>query len=258
MFDPSARNAAVDWKAGHHPRGGHALIGADPSKPSVIVAANGGSDLIYVDADVPKRRAQRLARKIVDVLVKHDYVSGLFVDTDRFGEIPGALSLKDIALAGSARTPRPAIVVNFTSFATDCGRPVPELCGVEVADSGLEQGQGMHGSFSRSDTWNFMAARGPDFRQNFVSPLPSSNADVGRTITHLLKLDVAPNGKLLGRVLEEALRDGQAAPVIVRTLESKPAANGLKTVLKQQVVGSTVYNTVGGFPGRTLGLEQAR
>jgi len=255
MFDPSARNAAVDWKAGNHPRGGHALIGADASKPSVIVAVNGGSDLVYIGAEVPKRKAQQLARKMAATLVKHDYVSGLFVDTARFGDIPGALSLEDIGLRGSARTPTPAIVVNFTSFVTDCGRSVPELCGVEVADTGLEQGQGMHGSFSRADTWNFMAARGPDFRKNFVSPVPASNADIGRTITHLLKLDIAANGKLLGRVLEESFRDGKAATVTARTLESKPAANGLKTVLKQQVVGSTVYNTVGGFPGRTVGLD---
>jgi hypothetical protein len=35
---------------------------------------------------------------------------------------------------------------------------------VEIADTGLQQGQGMHGSFSRADTFNNMAAIGPDFK----------------------------------------------------------------------------------------------
>jgi hypothetical protein len=47
-------------------------------------------------------------------------------------------------------------VVNFRSYATGCDKPV--MCAVNVADSGLQQGQGMHGSFSRADTMNFMAA----------------------------------------------------------------------------------------------------
>jgi hypothetical protein len=47
-----------------------------------------------------------------------------------------------------------------------------------------------HGSFSRSDTWNFMAAIGPDFRSGFVDPpAPSSNADGGRMIAHLMGLE---------------------------------------------------------------------
>ena len=72
-------------------------------------------------------------------------------------------------------TPQPSIVVNFRSFATGCAEPA--TCGVEIADTGLQQGQGMHGSFSRADTQNFMAAVGPDFKAGFVDPAPVSNAD---------------------------------------------------------------------------------
>ena len=39
------------------------------------------------------------------------------------------------------------------------------------------------------------------------------------------------------------------------TLTSKPAANGLQTVVKFQRVLSTRYFDVAGFPGRTLGLD---
>ncbi len=39
------------------------------------------------------------------------------------------------------------------------------------------------------------------------------------------------------------------------TVKSQPAANGLRTVLMFQRVGSQRYFDAAGFPGRTLGLE---
>jgi len=152
----------------------------------------------------------------------------------------------------------PAIVVNFASFGTGCARPV--RCTAVVADTSLQTGQGMHGSFSRAETWNFMAARGPDFRRQYVDPLPASNADMGMTIAHLLRLDIPAKGKLVGRVLHEGFAQsasGSPPPAATtRTLTSKPAANGLETVLKMQSVGPTHYFDAAGFPGRTAGLEQ--
>jgi hypothetical protein len=64
--------------------------------------------------------------------------------------------LSAINLDGSGRTPRPSFVVGFRSYATGCAEPL--LCAVEVADTTMQQGQGNHGSFSRADTMNFMAA----------------------------------------------------------------------------------------------------
>jgi hypothetical protein len=102
-----------------------------------------------------------------------------------------------------------------------------------------------------------MAARGPDFRTRFTDPLPASNADIGRTIAHLLQLEIDPRGNLQGRVLSEALSGAPAdePKATSRVLESKPAANGLKTVLRTQSVGNQHYFDAAGFPGRTVGLE---
>jgi hypothetical protein len=234
---------------GQHTRFGNGLIGGDADKPKVVVAANGGSDLIYLpDGD------KTLAKRIVDFLLTQDYVSGLFVDT-KLGKFPGALSLDDIALEGSAITPHPAIAVNFRSFDTVCGEPV--RCTVEIADTVLQQGQGMHGSFSRADTWNFMAMQGPDFKSGFVDPAPASNADLGRTIAQLMGLDVHDNGTLVGRVLGETLPNGALPDVLSRVVTSEPAPNGLVTVLNMQMVGSTRYFDAAGFPGRTVGLSTA-
>jgi len=247
LLDPDDGYRTV--KPGEHTKRGNGLIGGDKNHPKVVVAANGGSDLIYVpDGD------KDTARRIVDALLAQDYASGIFVD-GKLGKFAGTLSLDDIALEGSAVTPHPAIVISFRSFDTVCGEPV--RCAVEVADTVLQEGQGMHGSFSRADTWNFMAMQGPDFKAHFVDPAPVSNADVGRTIAELLHLETADRGKLLGRVLAEALPNGALPDVSGRIVMSDPAPNGLVTVINMQTVGETRYFDVAGFPGRTVGLSAA-
>ena len=233
---------------GAHPRLGNAMIGGDKDHPKLVIATNGGSDLIYIpDGD------KELAGKAVKALLAQDYVSGLFVD-GRLGEFPGTLSLADINLDGAAVTPKPAIVVNFRTFDTVCGEPV--RCPVEVADTGLQQGQGMHGNLSRADTWNFMALAGPDFKSGFVDTAPVSNADVGRTVAAIMGLNFKDKGVLTGRAIAEAMPGGTMPEVKGWSIVSAPADNGLRTVVDVQAVGNVHYLDAGGFRGRTLGLSQ--
>jgi arylsulfatase A-like enzyme len=249
LYDPDSSNAPVDFEKGAHPKYGNGLIGDEPAVPDVVVAANGGSDLIYL----PNAKAWTLARRVVDVLLQQDYVSGLFVD-DHLGPIAGTLPLSSIHLEGSAVTPEPAIVVNFRSFSTGC--ELAPKCAAEIADTKLQQGQGMHGSFSRADTWNLMVARGPDFRSRYVDTMPTSNADIGATLAHLLGLEPDLKGCRIGRVLSEALAHGVAPRAAEeRVLRSAPAANGLRTVVKIQQVGQLQYFDAGGFEGRSVGLD---
>jgi arylsulfatase A-like enzyme len=247
LYDPDSQNALVGENA--HPRlRGNGLIGDDPAKPVLIVAANGGSDLIYLPS---KDRAT--ARRVIDILLAQDYVSGIFVDDD-LGRFPATLPLSAVNLRGRAVTPRPAIVVNFRSFSTGCDQPV--LCSATVADAVQQQGQGMHGSFSRADTMNFMAAIGPDFKASFVDPAPVSNADIGMTIARLLGLRIPNKGPLVGRVMREAMPNGRLPAFSMRTLQSQPGRNGLRTVLDYQQLGTTRYLDAAGFPGRTVGLKE--
>ncbi|CCE12140.1 conserved exported hypothetical protein [Bradyrhizobium sp. STM 3843] len=245
LFDPNDKNAAV--KEGAHPKAGNGVLGKDPEKPELVVASNGGSDLVYLPT-----KDKKLASRVVKALLAQDYVSGLFVD-DSLGEIPGTLPLSQINLKGKAVTPTPAIVVNFRSYVEGCNEPTN--CSVEVADTVLRQGQGMHGSFGRGDTMNFMAAIGPDFKAAFADPLPVSNADVGATAAKLMDLKGKPNGKLLGRVMTEAMPNGATPKAVSDTIRSDRAEGGLRTVLKLQRVGQQRYFDVAGFPGRTVGLD---
>jgi arylsulfatase A-like enzyme len=254
LYDPDQKNQLVTPGSGTIPRpqSGDGLIGNDPNNPEVVVAANGGSDLIYLPGDGDRKA---LARRVVNLLLQQDYVSGLFVD-ESLGFIPGTLPLRSINLQGSAVTPTPAIAVNFRSFSTGCDNPL--ACAVEVADSTLQQGQGMHGTFSRSDTFNYMAAVGPDFKQGYVDRAPVSNADVPVTIAEILGLNPPvpdSKGSLIGRVIKEALvGEPDNVNFLTKTITSKPSKNGLSTILKYQELDKTRYFDVAGFPNRSVGL----
>jgi arylsulfatase A-like enzyme len=245
LFDPNDKNAPVAANA--HPKAGNGVLGKDPAKPDLVVAANGGSDLIYLP-----NRDKKLAERTIKALLEQDYVSGLFVD-DALGKFPGTLPMSQINLKGKAATPTPSIVVNFRSYVSGCDEPTN--CSVEVADTVLRQGQGMHGSFGRGDTMNFMAAIGPDFKAGYVDALPVSNADVGLTITQLMGLRASAAGGLMGRVMSEALPNGITPKFADGQIVSKPSANGLRTILKYQRVSSQRYFDAAGFEGRTVGLD---
>jgi arylsulfatase A-like enzyme len=240
------RGNAVYERVSTHPVVGNAVIGGtgaalDRTDAQVIVAANGGSDLIYLP-----NGERALARRIVALIAAVDYVGALFVD-DQYGAIPGALPLSSIALEGDARLPRPALVVAFKTFlleplaAAQAYNPLQHA--VQIADTSLQQGQGMHGSFGRDNTYNFMAAIGPDFKQHYTDALPVSNADIAPTLMRLLELRARTRGTLLGRVLEESLEGRTAAGGTAQRCRalSSPAADGRRTVLEYQRLNARLY-----------------
>ena len=221
-----------------HPASGNALIGAsgailESTDAKVVVAANGGSDLIYV----PDGNYGRISN-LVKFLSRQDYVGGLFVD-DTYGDFAGALPLSSINLFGTSRTPRPTIVVDFKTFYLN---PANLLTAVQIADSGLQQGQGMHGSLGRDNTRNNMAAFGPDFKNFYADPSPVSNADIALTISHVLGLHLENKGGLRGRVLKEALRGGPESVEFEKSrLISNKKPDGASTVLLYQKAGKQTY-----------------
>ena len=249
LTDPHTRKP-VDYKNGQRPTGGNGFLGSDPGNPDVMVIANGGSDHIYL----PGGNAKDLAQKIVAAMAAEDYVGAIFVN-DALGDIPGTLPMSAINLRGAALTPQPSIIIGFRS--TLIAGCQPELmCVAEVADTSLETGQGMHGTFSRADTRNFMAAIGPDFKAGFADKAPVSNADIAPTLAHILGLVIAPKGTLTGRAATEALKGGK--PVAVThgwTAATAPVADGEKQFLEYQQVGPTRYFDAAGFPARTVGVS---
>jgi hypothetical protein len=243
LCDPDRMAIGVDGRSGYapiradeHPALGNGFIAPGcvargPRDAKVIVAANGGSDLIYI----PRGSGPTIA-DLATFLLAQDYVDGVF--TDR--AVAGALALRDINLWGSALTPRPAIVVALKSWALDPRDPLRTQ--IVVSDNNLQEGQGMHGSFGRADVRNTMIAVGPDFKRAFVDSAPASNADIAPTLARILGLTLPSRGRLRGRVLLEALADGPATtPSTCGELVSRPSQAGVRTGLHFQTAAGVRY-----------------
>ena len=236
----------IEVKEGFHPKGG-AVLGADPDHPELVVASNGGTDLIYLTgAD-----RQAMARRLIPLLTAQDYTATLFAD-DALGPIPGALPMSAINYKGDALTPQPSITIGFANHAGDCARP--DTCQIDIADTELQQGQGQHGTFGRGDTHNFMAAIGPDFKTGFVDPAPVSNADIAQTLAVVAGITLPTKGKLTGRVITEAFKGGADTPFEAKVIRSDKTTDGFETVLDYQEAGGRRYFDAAGMPGRVFGV----
>lgn len=250
--DPSISQQTATVR--QHPVGGNGLIGgtgriANETDAKVIVAANGGSDLIYLPAP-----DSELVKKIVAFLAQQDYIDGIFVN-DAYKDLPGALPSSSVNLVGSSLTPTPTIAVTFKTFSTDPKDPV--MTGVQISDYPLQEGQGMHGSFGRAATFNFMAALGPDFKKQFVDTAPISNADIAPTLAQILGFHLASHGELKGRVIREALAGGPSSvPFAHRIAVSKSAENRRATILMYQQLDKQVYFDESCFKTRVAGTAQ--
>ncbi|HLK91202.1 MAG TPA: alkaline phosphatase family protein [Polyangia bacterium] len=222
--------------ADRHPMLGNGLVARacmlrEPREARVIVAANGGVDLIYV----PRGDTGTIA-DLAAFLLAQDYVDAVFADR----AIPGALPLRDANLFGSALPPRPALVVALRAFARDPRDPLRTQ--VVLEDGTLQEGQGTHGSFGRADVTNTMLAAGPDFKRAYLDEAPASNADIAPTLAKILGLTLPSRGRLRGRVLGEALAGGPATtPSTCGEAAARPGKDGLRTVLHFQKAGGVRY-----------------
>ena len=251
MFDSAVRGTVgsspyleivVGGEKSQHPSTGSALLGetvkrVDGSDATLIVAANGGSDLVYV----PSGNVD-VVRKTLGILMRLDYVGGIFAD-DKYcatpKDCPGALPLSSIGLTGHSAVPRPAIVVAYKIF---YGSPGDLQSASQVSDTTLQEGQGMHGGFGRDQTFNNMAAMGPDFKVGFLDESPAGNIDIAPTLAHLLGLQMPSVGSVRGRVLEEVLPGGKSPDTGGRkVMVSTPNENGWSTLLEYQEFGGTRY-----------------
>ena len=104
------------------------------------------------------------------------------------------------------------------------------------------KGKGSHASLSKWDMHNTLVAAGPDFKRAFINETASGNIDVAPTVLHLL--GVKPPKPMDGRVLREALADGDTAPkAVTQTIEAKRELGLLrwKQYLRFTEVDGAVY-----------------
>lgn len=197
---------------------------------AVVVAANGGSDYLYVPGHDPA-----LIRQIVAILQRREEYGAIFVDS-RYGSIAGTFAMRDANLESPGRrnNGQPDIVVSFNSDETAV---VQGKTGIEFESSGGQRG--MHGSFGQTDVHNTLIAFGPSFQKGAVVSGPSGNVDVAPTVAWILGL-LMPQAD--GRILNEALvhpRSASAASTVSHVLTPPAAATGLAFELPTDPTGAT-------------------
>jgi hypothetical protein len=221
----------------------------------VTIEARGTHDLIYISGQRDQADLERMGRLLVNGVLRHDYVSGVFINERRIGRLPGALSLAHIGWTETSGARLPDIVVNFASVNMGCDRPM--TCVAAIADTPLEERDEIVGAFSRADTWTFMAARGPDFQTRVIDRIPASNADIAATIRYLLS-PTARSKNATARVLKESLagNESERLPAVrKRVIASKWSDDGALTEVVLQTIGSVKYFAAAGAPGWTVGIQ---
>jgi len=254
LYDSDGDGKLVEWWAGRHPRSGNAVIAAKRERPHVRIESHGGYDVIYMPDELDKAEVARRGRYIIENLFQQDYVSGVFVNEQRIGQVGGALSLDHLIVSNDEGDQLPDIVVSFTSLITTCDG---QKCAVSVADAAAQEGDDLGTGFSRAETESFMAARGPDFREAFSSNTPASPADMMPTIEGLTLRRTGQHTSKDARELTESLRGFERTrlpKVRERVVESKPSGAGEHTVVHLLSVNGVDYFSAAGAPGQSLGL----
>jgi arylsulfatase A-like enzyme len=113
--------------------------------------------------------------------------------------------------------------------------------GMIDADWQRAAGKGTHATLSRFDMHNTLIAAGPDFRNGLTSDVPSGNVDIAPTILSILGLK--PAGAMDGRVLSEAMKNGEDLKFETQTIDaSRRFSNRTwRQSLTTSRVGSTTY-----------------
>jgi hypothetical protein len=161
---------------------------------AVVVAANAGSDYLFV----PDQNIETVRAAVLSLQSRLQF-GAVFV-SDRYGSIAGTLPMSLIKAENSGRAPD--IIVSFSYDETTA---VAGKSGVSYASSVNRRGD--HGSFSTTDVYISLMARGPHFKPGLRDPLPSANVDIAPTVARILGFSM-PDAQ--GRVLEEALEGGPA------------------------------------------------
>ena len=191
---------------------------------ATVIAANGGSDYVYLPDHDPARLAA-----IVKALQSRKQYGAVFV-ASRYGAVPGTLPMTLIRTEGAGTTLRnPDLMVSFDDDENAVTAGNPGLPGTEYES--FFNNRGMHGSFGARDVHNSLFAAGPDFKAGYLDVCPSGNVDVAPTAATILGLTL-PGAD--GRALLEAL------PASGKACDAGSVSTG--SVASSVVGGLTILN----------------
>jgi len=204
------------------------VVPKSPAAGSLVVAANAGSDYLFV----PDGNPDTVKAAVISLQSRMQF-GAIFV-SDKYGDIPGTLPMSLINTENKAGGRSPDIIV---SFSFDENAVVAGRRGTGYASSVNRRGD--HGSFSPTDIRISLLAHGPSFRSGFSDPLPTANVDLAPTVARILNLSMPD---VQGRVLEEALKGGPPVSdyTVLRKVHRSSKKTGLKIKLPTDLDGQAV------------------
>lgn len=178
----------------------------------VVLCADGGSCLVYADTSVD-------LEALSAYFMRQPWVAAVF---SRGGSVPGTLALRAVGCGGPQA---PSLMVGLAWE----DRPNQHgFFGTSVTPGGSPAGTGNHGGISPFEMRNMLLATGPHFRRGLVSDVPCGIVDVAPTV--LRCLGFSPPQAWDGRVLLEALKDGDPDPEAETVEETVAFAGGRQTL----------------------------
>lgn len=193
----------------------------DRDSSDVVVCVDGGSCLLYLDSAE--------AEAVASFLLGQPWIAAVF---SRSGAVPGTLPL---AAVGCEGPDAPDLLAALAWTDEENGHGVP---GTSLGPGYIAVGAGDHGGISPFEMHNLLLAAGPHIRQGEVSALPCGVVDIAPTVLRCLGVNVPREWD--GRVLAEALRDGDPPPGSLHEVVRVPFAGG-EQVLHVSRVGSVSY-----------------
>jgi arylsulfatase A-like enzyme len=177
---------------------------AELVQPFVRTMPDGSPDIVVAEGAVHFRAAADPPRvaAVVAALQRRPEVGAIFTRAGprgprgtREGVVPGTLSF-EVARWNHPRSAQILVAANWTRDRNEAG----------YEGTSTQSGVAGHGTSSPHDIHIPLIAAGPDFRENAVSDVPTSNVDLAPTLLRLLGLEVPPT--MTGRAIQEALRNG--------------------------------------------------
>jgi arylsulfatase A-like enzyme len=195
---------------------------------SVVVAANAGSDYLFV----PDGNPNTVKAAVISMQSRMQF-GAIFV-SDKYGAIAGTLPMSLINTENKVRGRSPDIIV---SFSFDENVAVAGRRGTSYVSSINRRGD--HGSFSPTDVHISLMAHGPHFKSGFFDTLPTANVDLAPTVARILNLSMP---EVQGRALEEALDGGPFVTdyMVMSKTHQSSKQTGLKVKLPTDLDGQAI------------------
>ncbi len=201
-------------------------FGGDAKPGQIMLAGNGGSVLFYVIG-----HDAAMTRRLVEFLQQTDFAGVIFTREALEGTFKLEQAKIDNQYAADV-----VMAFRWTDEKNKFGAP-----GMIDADWQRAAGKGTHATLSRFDMHNTLIAAGPDFATGLTSEAPSGNVDVAPTILAILGIN--PPSKMDGRVLSEAMKDGQRPKSETQTINASRKFSGgtWRQHLTVSRAGDTIY-----------------